>query len=425
MSVTVGVWNGGERISPLSANLFGATSSLLREARHIFRPGTRRLRLTIIGLLAALSMLMMAIVSYGHESTIQRNNARTWYLHTLNVLLVSGEFKTSVHAALRGERGYLLTADRRFLLPYRESVATAPALVARLRALTQDNPAQQRALATLAVQVRDYFQLLDFTVALTHYGRGDEALRIVRLGHSKHRIDAILETVSRIEAEEKRLLRARAITFERAARRDERYESALAALGILLLVIAALAGALAVRAHSRALAATAQLRRMATTDELTELPNRRQFLASLEAETARAERSGMGLCLAVIDVDHFKRINDNHGHPAGDHVLRNLADVLREGTRAGDVLGRIGGEEFALLMPHTGVAEASIVCDRLRERLATRLMILPSGSSSQATMSTGIASLAPQERASSLISRADAALYKAKLAGRNCVQLAA
>lgn len=426
MSVAVGAWASGVRAPTLFFKSFDLCRFwMLRHARHMLRPGTKRLRLTIVGLLVALTALMIALVSSGHESAVQRKHAETWYVHTLKVLLVSGELNTSVHSALRGQRGYLLTHDPRFLAPYHRSVASTPMLLQRLRALTQDNLSQQRSLAALDLQVREYFAHLDRTLVLARSGRQDEAMRMVRLGEGKHRIDAILGAVAKIDAEEERLLQERRIAFEQAARRDERYEHALVVLGFLLLAVAFIAGVLAVRAHARAMAATAQLRLMATMDELTGLPNRRHFLGCLEAEAARARRSATRLCLAVIDVDHFKRINDNHGHPAGDHVLRTVAEVLRAGTRVGDLLGRLGGEEFALLMPDTSVVEAGIVCDRLRETLATRLVILPSGGSSSATMSTGIAMMELQEGTEALISRADTALYKAKQAGRNRVQLAA
>src|SRR5207253_4861760 len=117
--------------------------------------------------------------------------------------------------------------------------------------------------------------------------------------------------------------------------------------------------------HRKAIELTEQLQLMATTDALTGLPNRRSLMARMEQEVSRAQRSGRPLSLALLDVDRFKAINDSHGHPAGDAVLQAVADELRRVTRGGDVLGRFGGEEFAVVMPETNLKQARWACERL------------------------------------------------------------
>ena len=164
---------------------------------------------------------------------------------------------------------------------------------------------------------------------------------------------------------------------------------------------------------------------MATTDALTGLPNRRSLMAGMELEVARAERSGRPLSLALLDVDRFKAINDTHGHPAGDAVLQAVAEELRKITRAGDILGRFGGEEFAVVMPETDLEQARWACERLRKGIAKRIMHYPNGTSGHITISSGVALLAGTEGCDHLISRADGALYQAKEDGRDLVRLAA
>jgi diguanylate cyclase (GGDEF)-like protein/PAS domain S-box-containing protein len=143
-------------------------------------------------------------------------------------------------------------------------------------------------------------------------------------------------------------------------------------------------------------------------DALTGLPNRRWFAEELQRELARALRQQSSLCAAMIDLDRFKQYNDDHGHPAGDRLLRDGADLWSSTLRTSDFMARYGGEEFVVLLPDCSLVDARIVIERLRA--AT-----PYGQ----TCSAGIASWTPGESAEQLIARADGALYSAKDAGRD------
>lgn len=253
----------------------------------------------------------------------------------------------------------------------------------------------------------------------------DQALTIVRKGVGKRHIEAVLASLAEVEAEERRLLAMRRAASARAEQQIERSGRSLMLAGPLFLILLAYTSIAALNAGARAARATAELRRLATTDQLTGLANRAAFLAGLERETARAIRNGNPLCLAVLDVDHFKRINDLHGHPAGDEVLRIVAGVLQEGTRGHDIVGRIGGEEFAILMPETNREQGVAVGERLCKTMAQTPIKLPNGTSGPVTFSTGLALLSSGETANQLVSRADTALYEAKFRGRNQVKLAA
>jgi diguanylate cyclase (GGDEF)-like protein len=160
---------------------------------------------------------------------------------------------------------------------------------------------------------------------------------------------------------------------------------------------------------------------LATLDALTELYNRRHFQELLEKELARAGRHARPLALAILDVDHFKRINDEHGHIAGDGVLRQIATIVREHVRGEDIAARIGGEEFAVLLPEAGLPAAEAFAERLRAAIEAAAFA-PGGAPRRVTISIGIALLAPTRASrSELMRAADAALYEAKESGRNRV----
>ena len=375
--------------------------------------------------LAALAALFSAVVANGVQAAEERRAAERAYVHTLDVLLSTSELEAAVNAAVRGERGYLLTDDPRFLRPYTASRDAIPDLTARLARLTRDNPHQSAHIAQLSRGMAALFNVLDTTVALEKAGRSPQAFAIVRAGHGRDRVEHVLRIGNAVEEEEHRLIALRRMGTEVANRRTERYGIALACLAALLLVTAALAATASARVHRRLVAATIELDRVASTDLLTGLPNRRAFWAALQTEIIRAGRSGEALCLAIVDIDHFKRVNDRHGHPAGDAVLAAAAVKMRAAVRAGDILGRIGGEEFAILMPSTSAQGATTVCERLRAAVENGPVDVAGTIGVPVTVSTGIAQLGPEEQGESLISRADKALYDAKTSGRNQIKLAA
>jgi diguanylate cyclase (GGDEF)-like protein len=157
---------------------------------------------------------------------------------------------------------------------------------------------------------------------------------------------------------------------------------------------------------------------MATSDSLTGLANRRHFMANARREFLLARRSGQPLSVLILDIDHFKQINDKNGHAVGDSVLRRFAEVGSGALRASDLLSRIGGEEFALVLPGMEVSAALAVAEKLRLAVAEdRSEGLP-----PLTVSIGIGTLAPEDQGiDDVLRRADHALYAAKQGGRNRV----
>jgi diguanylate cyclase (GGDEF)-like protein len=172
----------------------------------------------------------------------------------------------------------------------------------------------------------------------------------------------------------------------------------------------------------------ARLRRSGFTDVLTGWHNRRYLQARLKEELARSCRDGSQLVCMMLDVDHFKRINDSWGHSAGDSVLRELAQRIDVEVRASDVAARFGGEEFVILLPRTSSSDGRHLAERIRHAVAAAPFVLPDGGDVNVTVSIGIAEFNPgagdtdlKSLGDALIARADVALYGAKAAGRDRV----
>ncbi|MBB3190303.1 PAS domain S-box protein [Halomonas cerina] len=164
--------------------------------------------------------------------------------------------------------------------------------------------------------------------------------------------------------------------------------------------------------------AQAELERLSTTDGLTGAPNRRHFLERLDNELHRQARHGHSAALVMFDVDYFKRINDRWGHAAGDRVLKQLVDTCQGLLRATDLLGRLGGEEFAVLLPEADVVGGGAFAERLRAAIEA-MRVDHGGEVLRITLSLGVAAMRPHDTPESALERADDALYAAKRGGRN------
>ncbi len=168
----------------------------------------------------------------------------------------------------------------------------------------------------------------------------------------------------------------------------------------------------------------AELFHQASYDELTGVSNRRHFLMQAEQEMRRARRFGRDMSIMMIDIDHFKPINDKFGHASGDVVLSGLVKASLESLRESDIMGRLGGEEFGVILPETGLSAAIDAANRLRQHLSERPIITPK-SAVTCTASIGVAQLKEQDGTiDDMLARADEALYRAKEGGRNRVEAA-
>jgi diguanylate cyclase (GGDEF)-like protein len=189
------------------------------------------------------------------------------------------------------------------------------------------------------------------------------------------------------------------------------------AMFFAVLAITGVVTAVVIVLREQVLALVMRLRTLASHDSLTGALNRGAFEQRLDAEVARAQRTGTSLALVVFDVDHFKSINDRFGHAAGDDALREIGDAVSGGMRRSDVFGRLGGEEFALLLPDTDMAGAAVAADKLRGSLSKR-----AAGGAALTVSFGVADVqGGRAHARDVFDEADRALYAAKRAGRDRV----
>jgi diguanylate cyclase (GGDEF)-like protein len=163
-----------------------------------------------------------------------------------------------------------------------------------------------------------------------------------------------------------------------------------------------------------------ELEELAARDALTGLFNRRWFTSRLSTEIERARRYGHALSVIMLDVDHFKSVNDSLGHPAGDQVLVGIADLLTQNTRGSDEVARYGGEEFAVIMPETALPEATLVCEKLR-RVVAQSAWGRNDDFGPVTVSIGVSEMEEGDTPGELLDRADSRLYLAKQRGRDRV----
>ncbi len=192
--------------------------------------------------------------------------------------------------------------------------------------------------------------------------------------------------------------------------------AALGSFALLILVAFLFAGPIL-----RVLGDFRRVASQAATDSLTGLANRRSLDEELALEWRRAHRVGDSLAFVLLDLDNFKTVNDGHGHQAGDAVLRAVGGILGDGVRQVDLAGRYGGEEFALILPETDLAGALKLAERLRTKLESTAVELPSGETLRATASFGVAVKGELDAPEQLVAVADEALYAAKAAGKNRV----
>jgi diguanylate cyclase len=190
----------------------------------------------------------------------------------------------------------------------------------------------------------------------------------------------------------------------------------------LLFVFPIMVGLTAYQLSRRVWQQNRELAALSRTDGLTRLPNHTAWLEAVEREFARSKREGGSMAVLMLDLDHFKAINDKHGHPAGDEVLRGVAEVLQEALRLHDVPGRYGGEEFGVLLPGSDAAAAEAIAERIRRKVEWASF----AGELKVTASVGCAALdANDVFPAAVVARADRALYAAKAAGRNRAMRAA
>lgn len=378
----------------------------------------------LIGCVLLLAALLAGASWSAWRSSVERTTAEQRQLQTLEVLSETNRLRTAALQMLRGERGFLLTGDDLFLEPYEQGRKVMPESLAGLARLTADDRAQQERIGRLEEHLDQLGQVLETMIEQERSGRHDEAIYFIKRGADRTLIESILAEIEEIEAAERLSLGETTGSSAARARANERYQYGLTFIGLALLVLSVLTTIYIRRAVGAEREARRELQRFASTDELTGLPNRRSFMHALERALSRAAKDpDRTLCLAIFDIDHFKRINDRFGHPAGDEVIREVGVRAKNALRARDVVGRIGGEEFAILLPKADIVAAQAVCERMRAAMSAH-PVRHDEHAIPFTASIGIAELQPGDDVDHLLARADTALYEAKTGGRDKVCLA-
>ena len=279
-----------------------------------------------------------------------------------------------------------------------------------------------RASANPRYLAKVYETLADVHAASGEWRQAYEASKAYRAAQEQLEKRAREEQTSRLRVQfdtAKKEQENRALLIENAHRGEalrnaERVRS-LQRLAILLgAALLALLGAMALQQVNR----SRRLKRLAMTDELTGLPNRRSILEFLERALREARSADRPLAVGVFDIDHFKRINDAHGHQGGDRALRSIADVVRRSLPADARVGRMGGEEFLAVLPGMDAVRAHALAETLREAVSAA-GFEGGRSDEQVTISLGVAAAGADENADALLKRADDALYRAKREGRD------
>jgi len=417
--------------------------------------GLRTKILVYFGLLAFVSIGNLGLL---YKAEQDEELQQDWVLHTNRVINESERLLGHIREAETGQRGYLLTGESSYLGPYNNGVSGAQEKLSSLKDLTQDNIGQQSHLKLLKILIDRKFSELEETVQLLGRDKQQQAMKIVRSGQGKGIMDSIHDHMNEFENEETRLLELRKSEFKS----KQLFLRMVFLAGVLLLIamiwivnfliqrnlvnpILLLKNSLdrisdendfeeikvlnndelgnlteafnemykEVRDRSRELSQKAHF------DTLTKLPNRFLSLDRLSQLLSEAERSNGMVAAMFLDLDDFKRINDSLGHETGDKLLLETGERLSKVVRAGDTIGRLGGDEFIVLLGGLREgANAGLVAESLLNEF--RIPFKIEGRELMLTASIGIAIYPPDgKNCSELIRNADSAMYHSKREGRN------
>lgn len=374
--------------------------------------------IALLGTLLIGSSLVAWQTSREHERLSVANSA------TLAVLRSAHAARLAALNALRAERGFLLTEDRAYLQPYRRNRLELATQLDRLEVAARGEEESRDAVARLRSSASAFLAKLDTIDELALDGRRAEAIALVRHNGMNDGIDSIHSVVESILEGERLRLRSLTRHVDRVTATLLRFMNLMSFAGICLMVIAVVFAVALRRSFARERSYRDELRKLAETDELTGIANRRELLTYLDKRIAEARRTATPLSFAIFDIDNFKRVNDNFGHATGDEAIKHVVRTAQGTVRINDRIGRMGGEEFGIVLPKSSEENAYMVCERMRGRLNEQPFVTE-GTHLAITISTGIATLTDADDAASLIERADKALYEAKRGGRDQVKLAA
>jgi len=361
----------------------------------------------------------------GQHAVNQLADRIFWVEHTYRVKTVVESVASQLKDAETGQRGYLLTNEPNYLAPYESSVSVINIALEKAKSLTIDNPNQQKRISQLELLVSKKLTELRETIELNKNGSRAEALELILTNHGKQLMDEIRDVIQEMNDEERELLVIR------------QQDSVLAMQWAFLLITfggvlafsvigtaAILIGRDAKRYITQREQTEAELIYSSTHDNLTGLYNRASLNQRLNDEIQRATRYKHHMSILMMDIDHFKFINDTYGHHAGDTILSDLAKMLKASMRSTDYAARYGGEEFILICPETPLLIAQELAEHLRIKVAEYSFLIDDDKKHNITISVGIASFPEHAKSvETLMKEADSSMYAAKKAGRNQVKI--
>jgi diguanylate cyclase (GGDEF)-like protein len=371
---------------------------------------------------AGLALCLIGITAAVHRaSTTLVDNAR-WVAHTHDILSQLEATASGVTEAETELKGFLLTDQETYLAPYSAGLTETRNRLKAVRRLTADNPHQQARLDKLEPLVLRRLDLLDDLLKLGHEQGFQAARRVLTFDRGPQYMDEMRQVIQEMEHEEQEILAARFSQQERSSSRLQNmvFLSCGAALFLLLVSLAILLHDL-----NNVEAAFQTAKYHVAHDTLTGLSSRHSLMTQLDFAIAGAARSSQPLSICICDIDRFKSINDTHGHAAGDEILAAFGKLVRTGIRQGDIAGRLGGDEFCIVLPHTTGRQAGPLLERLREQWEGLQYHSPDGRAFSVTASFGVVELHHERSAKALLHAADKALYCAKGDGRNRIHLVA
>lgn len=375
----------------------------------------------IVGIVTVSVLLVVAgVILY---SALKDSNDKAAQVEHSNEILTELEATLSIiKDGETGQRGYIITGQEEYLEPFREADQHAGENMARLKMLTATSEFHREKLAAAEPLIEAKFALMRRTIDLRRNSGFEAAQRVIQTNEGKNTMDAIRNLFARMKNEEISQL------GNLKAASEAKIRSVIVAFGALFTLILSLFCLVYIfvkRDLDERNRFAVELQKLATVDELTGVFNRREVNRLLGQEFTRSRRYGNPMSIMLLDIDHFKSVNDTYGHQIGDEVLKWFAEKLRESVRAVDLPSRFGGEEFLVILPETDDAGALIIAERTRQKIAENPFVKcrKNGQTLEIpiTASVGVAGIHDIDLDAEMVRTADKCLYQAKSGGRNRV----
>jgi len=379
---------------------------------------TYEIKAAAAGLTVCLIGISMAVYQ---SSTKLVENAR-WVAHTHEVLTHLEAATAGVTEADAQLRAFLLTDQESYLAPYSAALTETRHRLAAVRKITGGSPRQQARIDRLEPLVLHRADLVEALLKIGHDQGFPAARRILDFDRGPQYLEEIRQEIQEMEHQEQEVLAARFAQQESSSRRLQWMVMLSCAAALFLLSVA-----LAVIFHDLSMveAAFHRARYHVAHDALTGLASRHSVMTKLDFAITDAACTGQPLSVCICDIDRFKSINDLYGHAAGDEILASFGKLVCGGIRKSDVAGRLGGDEFCIVLPDTGGDRAGQLMERLREQWERLEYRSPDGRICSVTASFGVVQYTGEKSAKALLQTADKALYCAKGEGRNRIHLVA